>query len=202
MKKTRVGIFGGTFNPPHIGHVEAARAFFSGAKLDKLIIMPAFIPPHKEYNSNVSCEERLEMSKIAFADIDSATVSDLEISRGGKSYTYLTLQELANDETELYFLCGTDMILTLGEWKNPDRIFELATVCYVRREDDVALNAEIADKVAEYEREFSARIVAVEHTPLELSSTEIRQALARSEDANGLVDVSTLEYIRERGLYR
>ena len=119
MKK-RVGIFGGTFNPPHIGHVEAAKAFVENACLDSLIIMPAFIPPHKEYDSIVTCEERLEMCKIAFKDVDKATVSDLEISRGGKSYTYLTLQELTSDEVELYFLCGTDMIISMDTWKNPD----------------------------------------------------------------------------------
>ena len=198
----RLGIFGGTFSPPHVGHVRAAEAFAEQMGLDGLLIVPTRTPPHKTVDGAVTAEERFEMCRRAFSRIKNAVVSDIEIRRGGKSYTYLTLEELAEKGTELYFLCGTDMILTLGEWKNPDRIFELATVCYVRREDDVALNAEIADKVAEYEREFSARIVAVEHTPLELSSTEIRQALARSEDANGLVDVSTLEYIRERGLYR
>ena len=198
----RLGIFGGTFSPPHVGHVRAAEAFTEQMELDGLLIVPTRTPPHKTVDGAVTAEERLEMCRRAFSRIKNAVVSDIEIRRGGKSYTYLTLEELAEKGTELYFLCGTDMILTLGEWKNPDRIFELATVCYVRREDDVALNAEIADKVAEYEREFSARIVAVEHTPLELSSTEIRQALARSDDANGLVDVSTLEYIRERGLYR
>lgn len=198
----RLGIFGGTFSPPHIGHIRAAEAFADQMGLDSLLIVPTRTPPHKTVDSAVTAEERLEMCRRAFSGIKKAVVSDVEIRRGGKSYTYLTLEELTEEGTELYFLCGTDMILTLGEWKNPDRIFELATVCYVRREDDVALNAEIADKVAEYEREFGARIVAVEHTPLELSSTEIRQALARSEDANGFVDVSTLEYIRERGLYR
>lgn len=198
MKKTRVGIFGGTFNPPHIGHIEAARAFFLGAKLDKLIIMPAFIPPHKEYNSTVSCEERLEMSKIAFADIDGATVSDLEISRGGKSYTYLTLQELANDETELYFLCGTDMILTLGEWKNPDIIFSLATICYIRRESDEATTQEIEKKCREYEHKYNARIIPIHANVIEISSSEIRD---KKEGYISYLSPELLEYIRKAGLY-
>ena len=113
MKKRRIGIFGGTFNPPHVGNTEAAKAFVKGAELDTLIIMPAFIPPLKEYLATVTCEELLEMCRIAFRDIEKTIVSDLEISRGGKSYTYLTLQELANDDTDVYFLCGTDMILSL-----------------------------------------------------------------------------------------
>ena len=104
MNKKRVGSFGGTFNPPHVGHIEAAKAFSKGAELDSLLIMPAFIPPHKEYTSTVSCEQRLEMCKIAFANVDNANVSDLEISRGGKSYTYLTLQELRAADIDLFFL--------------------------------------------------------------------------------------------------
>ena len=198
----RLGIFGGTFSPPHVGHVLAAEAFSDQMRLDSLLIVPTRTPPHKTVDGTVTAEERLEMCKRAFSRIEKATISDIEIRRGGKSYTYLTLEELTEDGTELFFLCGTDMILTLGEWKNPERIFELATVCYVRREDDEALNAEIAEKVAAYERDYGARIVAIRHTPLELSSTEIRAALAESKDACGLVDASTLAYIRERGLYR
>ena len=198
MKKTRVGIFGGTFNPPHVGHVEAAKAFVKGAQLDELIIMPAFIPPHKEYTSTVTCSERLEMSKLAFAGVEKATVSDLEISRGGKSFTYLTLRELKREDNELYFLCGTDMILTMDTWKNPDVIFSLANVCYIRRESDEATTRMIDEKCKEYVRLYNARIIPIEAGVIEISSSDIRD---KKVDLNEYLSSEVLEYIREAGLY-
>ena len=199
MKIERVGIFGGTFNPPHIGHIEAAKSFTKGAMLDKLIIMPAFIPPHKEYKSSVTCEERLEMCKLAFSDIEKAQISDHEISRGGTSYTYLTLQEFANDKNELYFLCGTDMILSMDTWKNPDIIFSLATICYIRREMDSNISNLLESKCEEYKERFDARIISIDSDVIDISSSEIRDSI------NCKIDYLTpdvLDYILKKGLYR
>lgn len=198
MNKKRVGIFGGTFNPPHVGHIEAARAFVKGASLDELIIMPSFIPPHKEYLSTVSCEERLQMCKIAFADVEKATVSNLEISRGGKSYTYLTLQELSSDEVDLYFLCGTDMILTMGQWKNPDIIFSLANICYIRRECDEETTVLIDEKCKEYLRNYNAKIIPIFADVIEISSSDIRD---KKSGASSYLSPEVSEYIRKAGLY-
>lgn len=197
--KRRIGIFGGTFNPPHIGHVEAAKAFAEEARLDSLIIMPAFIPPHKEYDSLVSCDERLKMCKIAFKDVKNSTVSDLEIARGGKSYTYLTLQELTQDDTDLFFLCGTDMILTMDRWKNPDIIFSMATVCYIRRENDPEIEAEIQRKCSQYVSEFNAKIMPIDKDVIEISSSEIRQGKC---DLNSYLQPEIIEYISSRDLYK
>ena len=198
MKK-RVGIFGGTFNPPHIGHVEAAKAFVKCMNLDELIIMPAFIPPHKGYNSTVTCEERLDMCRIAFRDVDRATVSDHEIVRGGTSYTYITLTELTADDTDLYFLCGTDMILTMDRWKNPDVIFSLANICYIRRESHEGNTALIEEKCREYERNFRARIFAIEADVIEISSSDIRSGESISEK---FLVSGVAEYIRAKRLYQ
>ena len=195
----RVGIFGGTFNPPHIGHIEAARAFVKAMELDTLIVMPAFIPPHKEYNSTVGCEERLEMSRLAFSDIDKATVSDLEIRRGGKSYTYLTLQELTSDGVELYFLCGTDMILTMGSWKNPEIIFSLAHICYIRRESDEEATAMIEEKCREYKLRFNARITPITAEVIEISSSDIR---SNKHGASAYLTPAVAEYVHKAGLYK
>lgn len=197
--KRRVGIFGGTFNPPHIGHVEAAKAFLESAQLDSLIIMPAFIPPHKEYDSVVSCEQRLQMCKLAFADIPRAYVSDLEISRQGKSYTYLTLQELSAEDTELYFLCGTDMILTMGNWKNPDIIFSLAKICYIRREQDNEITHLLKEKCLEYSDKFNATVIPIDAEVIEISSSEIRNDLASNSE---FLSKQTLDYIHDMGLYK
>ena len=199
MKKERIGIFGGTFNPPHIGHIEAAKAFVTGANLDKLIIMPSYIPPHKVYNSSVTCEERLKMCNIAFKDVEKATVSDLEISRGGTSYTYLTLQELSGDKSDLYFLCGTDMILSLDTWKNPEIIFSLANICYIRRETDKAVTNQISEKCKLYSKKFNATIISIDAQVIDISSSKIRDG---SCDLSQYLTRGVLDYIAEKGLYK
>ena len=197
--KNRVGIFGGTFNPPHVGHIEAARAFSTEMKLDSLIIMPSFIPPHKEYKSDVSCQQRLAMCEIAFKDIPNARVSDHEIARGGKSYTYLTLQELSSEERELYFLCGTDMILTMDAWKNPEIIFSLAKICYIRREKDTETTALIDKKLNEYSSKYGAEVIPIASDVIEISSSEVRGNIVNK--SKYLTD-GVFEYIRKEGLYK
>lgn len=195
----RVGIYGGTFNPPHVGHIEAAKAFITQAKLDTLIIMPAFIPPHKQAVNLVNCDDRLEMCRLAFGNIPNTEISDLEISRGGKSYTYLTLQELASDDTELYFLCGTDMILTMDTWKNPEVIFTLAKICYIRRESDNAISELLIEKCGDYFQKYGADIIQINTEAIEISSSEIR-----AEDGiwDRYLTANVIDYIRNQGLYK
>lgn len=195
----RVGIYGGTFNPPHVGHIEAAKAFITQAKLDTLIIMPAFIPPHKQTDNLVNCDDRLEMCRLAFGNIPNTEISDLEISRGGKSYTYLTLQELASDDTELYFLCGTDMILTMDTWKNPEVIFTLAKICYIRRESDNAISELLIEKCGDYFQKYGADIIQINTEAIEISSSEIR-----AEDGiwDSYLTANVIDYIRNQGLYK
>ena len=195
----RVGIYGGTFNPPHVGHIEAAKAFITQAKLDTLIIMPAFIPPHKQTDNLVNCDDRLEMCRLAFGNIPNTEISDLEISRGGKSYTYLTLQELVSDDTELYFLCGTDMILTMDTWKNPEIIFTLAKICYIRRESDNAISELLIEKCGDYFQKYGADIIQINTEAIEISSSEIR-----AEDGiwDRYLTANVIDYIRNQGLYK
>ena len=199
MKKRRVGIFGGTFNPPHIGHIEAAKAFVLEANLDELLIIPAFIPPHKEYLSSVGCDERLEMCRLAFSDIKKTKISDIEIARGGKSYTYLTLQELSDEDVELYLLCGTDMILTMDAWKNPDVIFSLCTICYIRRESLADITNMIEAKCKEYVECYNADILPIISDVIEISSSEIRQG---NKDISRYLKKEVLDYVIEKGLYK
>lgn len=194
-------MYGGTFSPPHKGHVAAARAFVDVLSLDGLLVIPTAVPPHKEYTDSTTAADRLEMCKIAFRGIAGVTVSDMEIQRGGKSYTYLTLEELSEKDTELYFLCGTDMILTFDLWRNFQRIFELATVCYVRRENDAEKTEEIARKALEYKELYSAKIIAIDHEVLEVSSTDIRAAITSGEQLD-MLPRGVEEYISNRGLYR
>ena len=200
MKK--VGIYGGTFNPPHIGHISAAQRFKDHLSLDKLIIMPSFIPPHKDYFCNETPLERKEMCIRAFGHIDGAEISDFEINRGGKSYTAITLKAFSSPDTELYFLCGTDMFLTLEQWYEFRTIFNLATICCVRR-DNEDFNTLLVEEMKErYIEKYGARIVTVPCDVIEISSTEVREALKSEKNYNKFITREVYEYITEKGLYK
>ena len=200
--KKRIGIFGGTFNPPHVGHVEAAKSFISELSLDKLLVVPTYIPPHKSLDVIATPEERLEMCNLAFSGIDKCEVSDIEIKRGGKSYTYMTLEELHSENNELFLLCGTDMIMTLDAWKNPDVIFRLATVCYARRECDKDNDIKIKEKTVLYREKYGAEIVFLNSSVIEISSSEIRQNLKNGERSCEFLTETVKKYITDCELYK
>ena len=202
MEKRKIGIYGGTFNPPHIGHVSAAESFSAAVAFDKLIIMPDFLPPHKRFESSVSAEDRLNMCRLAFSHIKNAEISDLEIKRGGKSYTAVTLEELSSPDTELYFLCGTDMFLTLGEWYAPERIFKSATICYIRRENDIEIAKRIKELFEHYKKKYSAKILEITGQIVEISSSDVRAALENREQKSVFLPESVSEYIAQKGLYK
>jgi len=201
MKKTKIGIYGGTFSPPHIGHIRAAEAFYREILPDKLFIIPTFIPPHKDHSEQVSASDRLNMCELAFEHIPNTYISDIEIKRQGKSYTYLTLEELKSDENELYFLVGTDMLLTLDSWRFPEKIFDLATICFVRREDDGDKNTKIEEKIKLYREKYAARIIRIKNDAIEISSTELREKINSNGVLQKYIPSDVLEYITRGGLY-
>lgn len=200
MKKKRVGIFGGTFNPPHIGHVGAAKAFIKAAALDKLVIMPDNLPPHKQLEGATSPIDRFVMCQRAFFNVKGAEISDFEILNGGKSYTVITLETFSNEDTELFFLCGTDMFITLKSWYNFKRIFELCTICLVRREKDDEIDEKLLNLKNEYIESFNARIIDVPVDVVDISSSEIRDSLKNRENL-GYLPENVFEYIIEKELY-
>lgn len=198
----RLGIYGGSFNPIHIGHIRAARAFYDEMQLDELIIIPTAVSPFKTDFDN-DPYERLKMAKAAFEnDERNIAVSDYEIEKGGKSYTYLTLEHFSSPDIELFFLMGTDMLLSLGEWKNPDIILKLATVCHVRREDiDPDTEKAIGEAKARYEREYNAKIIDLISEPFEVSSTEIRNAVKEGKSISDFVIPEVESIIKNDRLY-
>lgn len=198
---TRIGIYGGTFSPPHNGHLSAARAFMEQMWLDLLYVIPTALPPHKEMDDPVSATDRLEMCRLAFRNMEGVYVSDMEIVRGGKSYTVDTLRELSGEDRRLFFLCGTDMMLTLDEWRSPDEIFRLCYPVYIRREADPALDGLIVKKIADYQKKYGKVVRRIVTEPLALSSSEIRTALRAGESVSGLVPPVVEKYIREKRLY-
>lgn len=178
-----IGIYGGTFNPPHLGHLQAAKTAIAALKLDKLILIPAALPPHKELPEGTpSPERRLEMTaKMADAMAMSGTVevSDLELRRPGKSYTADTLEQLHRQypQAKLWLLMGTDMFLTLHLWREPERIMALAGICaFGRTEQD---GEELfAPQRAYLKEHFGAEIVTITLPGLvDISSTRLRAGL-------------------------
>lgn len=198
----RVGIFGGTFAPIHNGHVEAAKAFMEQMKLDYLYIMPACIPPHKQIDSSDDPIYRLKMCELAFSGVDGVLISDLEIKRGGKSYTYDTLVELSRPDVRLFFMCGTDMVLTFDTWYRAEDLFKLCYPVYVRREDDPIMTQRIVAKISEYYQKYGVMFRRIIVDPIEISSTQIRKKAARGEDISSLVPEKVAKFIEENRLYQ
>ena len=197
----RVGIFGGTFAPVHNGHVIAAKAFMEQMKLDYLYIIPACLPPHKQISPSDDPKHRLRMCELAFADVDGVVVSDLEIVRGGKSYTYDTLKELSRPDTRLFFMCGTDMVLSFDTWYRFEDIFKLCYPVYVRRENDPIITNRIVAKITEYYQKYGVMFRKILTEPIEISSTAVRKAVFEGRDISSFVPPLVESYIKTHGLY-
>ena len=168
----RIGIYGGTFSPVHCGHLLAAREFVQGMKLDRLLIIPTAQPPHKDMQTTVSADDRLQMCRLAFGSMENVEISDIEVLRGGKSYTVDTVTSLREKypSDELFLLVGTDMILTFDSWYRYQEILSLCTLVYVRRETDSALDSKILEKIFSLEKQTGKKIRHIKMAPVEISS--------------------------------
>ena len=201
----KVGIFGGTFNPIHKGHIGAAYAFLSAVEPDKLLVIPTKIPPHKVITSDDDPEIRLEMTARAFSEDKEyegrIEVSDIEIRSEGKSYTYYTLQKLkAMGYDDLYLYCGTDMLLTFDQWFRFEDILSTCTLAYASRLESAC--PEASEKIAMLRERYGARILEIPLDPIEISSSEIREMIRKGEDASAYLSPAVIDFISERGLYQ
>ena len=151
---------------------------------------------------NATAADRLEMCRLAFEGVEGVIVSDLEMKREGKSYTVDTLRELYDPEGRLFLLMGTDMLMTLDQWREPDEIFRLCYPVYVRRETDGELDAPIVEKIKSYQDKYGKVVRRIVTPAIELSSTDVRAAVADGFPIEGAVPPAVAAYIRERGLYR
>lgn len=196
----KIGIFGGTFNPVHKAHIYLAKKFRDALALDKLLLIPTFIPPHKPAEDLADAAHRLAMCEIAVREHEGLEVSDFEIRGEGRSYTCLTLSHLHEKYTgaDFFLLMGADMFLTVQDWKNPAELFHLSTLCAAAREhgEHAALEAHAAKLEI-----TGANCVIIDAEPTPLSSTMIRGMLERGEDVSELLDVGVLDYIKRNGLY-
>lgn len=203
----KIGIYGGTFNPPHLGHVTAARAVFELLKLDRLLVIPAGLPPHKDLpDHSPTAAQRLEMTRLAAEQMGldgKVEVVDIELSRAGKSYTSDTLAQLKEryPDDELWLLMGTDMFLTLQAWHAPEEILSLAGIAaFGRTEADTeelfSVQRDYLYKTYPQARIFTLTIPGV----IDVSSTELRQKLAAGE-GGALLPPAVYGYILRQGLY-
>ena len=199
----KIGIFGGTFNPPHNGHVTLARAAAEQLALDRLLIMPACVPPHKPLPDRVTPQQRYAMAALMAAPVGRcAQASDIELHRTGKSYTSDTLQTLHEQypDAELWLLMGSDMFLSLHTWHEPEVICALAHIAaFSRVEEDI--RAAMERQKQTLEQQYRAEVALLNNPQLiELSSTDVRAALAAGRGSE-LVPEAVWGYIRREHLY-
>ena len=197
----RIGIYGGTFNPPHVGHIQAAKAAIQALGLTHLLLIPDRIAPHKQIpEGSPTPQQRLRMLSIATADCGRMEVLDMELQREGPSYTYVTVAQLRQvfPDAELILLMGSDMFLSFHSWKKPEEILKHASLGVFYRGDKgekVAIDAKKAEMEA-----AGTKVYLVNNDVVNISSTQMRRLLA-FRCAGDLLPDGVLDYIREHHLY-
>jgi nicotinate-nucleotide adenylyltransferase len=196
----RVGIMGGTFNPPHLGHLVCAQEAYLQLELDRVMLIPARTPPHKAVDAEPGAEHRLELCRRAVDGDGRFAVSDLEVARSGPSYTVDTLEELSlrNPDHDLFLILGGDVAAGLPHWHRPERVLSLATVAVAKRRGTPRVSVEHAlAGLPGGERAQFFRMPRIA-----ISSTMIRRRISRGEPIRYLVPDSVSDYISEHSLYR
>lgn len=187
----RLGLFGGTFDPPHLGHLVVASDLHQALGLDRLLLVPAAEPPHKRGRVVASAEQRLQMLRAAVGDDPRLAVDDLELRRPGASYTVDTLRRLRERERpdELFLVIGVDQLRELHTWREPEELAELASIVVVPRSGG-----------ERFETPYPVRWAPV--TRIDLSATEIRRRVREGRPIRYLVPDAVREIIEAEGLYR
>ncbi len=198
----RLGILGGSFNPPHKGHIHIAREAIKGAGLDRVVLIPCGTPPHKDLEKMTSADDRLEMTRICSGETSEFEVLDLEIKDPNPSYTVNTLKKLGDiyPDARLCFIVGGDSLSDMETWYNFKEIFKLAEIIAVSRG---SIDGENLKKTAEYYKEkYGAHITPVDILPIDISSSEIRKRIWEGKDVSEFVTPKVLEYIEKFEIYK
>jgi nicotinate-nucleotide adenylyltransferase len=197
----RVGILGGTFNPPHVAHLVCASEAAAQLGLDHVLLTPVALPPHKDADKDPGAQERLELCRLAVRGDKRLGVCDLEVARGGPSYTVDTLRVLhARDpENQLTFILGGDVALGLPTWHEPEAVLELATLAVAERSG--AARADVAARVGQAFGD-RASVEFFDMPRIDVSSSEIRRRVADGRPIRYLVPDLVADRIEQEGLYR
>ncbi len=199
----RLGLFGGTFDPVHFGHLLLAECCREQCRLDAVWFLPAAVPPHKQARPLAPAQARIEMLELAIAGNAAFAVSRYETDRGGVNYTAETLAHFHEEdpERELFFLLGADMLHDLPHWREPGRICQLAMLVAVRRAGGPPLDFAPLARFAAAERIEQMRSSAVEMPAMGVSSAEIRRRLSTGESIRYRTPRAVEAYIESHGLY-
>lgn len=193
----RFGVFGGSFDPPHLGHLAVAQAAIEALHLDEVIFVPASRNPFKP-RGEASPEQRLEMTRLMVEGIDMMSVSDVETSRGGPSYMVDTITELTTVlPGHAWLLLGADAVAHFPEWKRPERIVKMVRLGVVGRPPDEAARA-----IVRLPGQFQECCDAIPMKPNTISSSRVRESIARGHSAEMWLDPKVWEYVCERGIYK
>lgn len=197
----KLGLLGGTFNPPHVGHLVCAQEAWAQFGLDRVVFMPVFEPPHKTAERDPGVEHRVELCRLAVAGDSRFEVSRLEADTPGRSYTVDTLRRLheSSPEDELTFIVGGDMAHALPTWHEPEAVLSLATLGVAER--DGVGRADITDQLTRAGL-AAHRLRFFDMPRLDISSTEIRRRVAGGRPIRYLVPEAVADYIDAKGLYR
>lgn len=198
----KVGIMGGTFNPIHNGHLMLAEAALRQFSLDEMLFMPSGKSYMKADQDVESGETRAEMTALAIQENHCFTLSTLEIEQPGNTYTYQTLEHLKkkNADAEYYFIMGADSLFHILQWACPERIFANCCILAAVRDDKTVDDLEA--RIHMLKRDYDADIHVLQTTPMNISSSDIRQKISTGESIKGDVPEAVRTYIERRGLYR
>lgn len=199
----RIGVYGGTFNPIHNGHVNIVTQFYKRLKLEKVLVIPTHVPPHKIADRLADSSDRMKMCRLALQNTHmNFEISDMEIKRDKKSYTADTLRELKKiyPDDEFFLLMGEDMFMTVQDWVRPEEIFEDAVICGTPRSPDGIEGLEIHG--CRLQQQYKNFRFIVENIPyINVSSTEIRDCAGNKERLKDLVPEAVAEYICSKHMY-
>lgn len=197
----KIAVYGGAFNPVHLGHIEIVKFLSEKTDFDKIIIIPSKFSPHKSNKELVDDAHRMNMCELAFKNIDKCEVSDIEIKRDKISYTIDTLVELKTiyPFDDLHLVCGSDMFLSLLNWRKPDEILKRASVfAFIRDNESIEIMNE--QKQAIKNKGVKVEICEIKVPPY--SSTQIREAIKEEKPFDKFVSKEIFEYILENNLYK
>lgn len=188
----RIGVYGGTFDPPHVGHLIVASEVCDALRLDRVLLVPSAEPPHKRGSVRASAELRLRMVRAAIAGDRRLEVDDIELRREGASYTVDTLRALRERDPgcELFFAVGVDQLREFHSWREPDEVARLAHLVAISRGGE------------QVDEDFPFPVTRVGVTRIDLSATDVRRRLSEGRSVRYLVPDAVREIIEREGLYR
>jgi nicotinate-nucleotide adenylyltransferase len=200
--KTKIGIMGGTFDPIHVGHLMLAEQAYDKYDLDKILIMPAGHPPHKDHEVSALPKHRVQMVRLAIEGNKHFELSLVEVERSGYTYTYETLENLTkeNPNVEYYFIIGADSLLEMHKWREPEKICKCATILVATRYH--LQTKELKKTADEIAKKFNGNIHILDTPNIDLSSTYLRTSISAGKSIKYYVTGDVERYIYKNNLYK